>query len=68
MEDGIVCGQTTSGLGDFLANVALVEAVQVDLNVALQISPLQHCFATVGTAKATISISKHHGLEGRIQV
>ena len=68
MEDGIVCGQTTSGLGDFLANVALVEAVQVDLNVTLQVFLPQHCFSTVAAAKAAVVISNNHRLEGRVQV
>ena len=68
MEERIVCGQTTSGLGDFLANVALVKAVQVDLNVTLQVFLPQHCFSTVAAAKAAVVISNNHRLEGRVQV
>ena len=61
-------GQSTSGLGDFLANVALVKAVQVDFNVTLQVLLAQHSFSTVATAKAAILVSYNHRLEGRVQV
>ena len=68
MEERIVCGQTTSGLGDFLANVALVKAVQVDLNVTLQVFLPEHCFSTFAAAKAAVFISNNHRLEGSVQV
>ena len=61
-------GQSTSGLGDFLTNVALMKTVQVNLNVTLHVFLPQHRFSTVAAAKAAIFVSNNHRLEGRVQV
>ena len=68
MEQRIVCGQTTSGLGDFVTNVALVEAVHVHLHMALQVLLPGHCLATVSTGISAIFIPDNHRFQGFLKV
>ena len=68
VEERIMCCQTTSGLRDFVANMALVKPIQVDFNVTFQVFLPHHCLSTVAAAKTAIFISNNHRLESRVQV
>ena len=68
MEQRIMCGQTTSGLGDLVTNVALVEAVHVHLHMAFQVLLPCHCLATVGAGISAIFIPDNHRFQGFLKV